>query len=183
MYTRDGTRIDEPPGVEGYLDMIKPNSQARQQVYLATHDGNLFYLSPSYAYPPSPPGLHSSREHPTAGGPTLHQLEVQRGVMQILNSFGINDLREILVVRRAFQNIPQATHQEPLPKTDEALEQMWTQSGPELSRSDDEDQGGDEAITRTGNRPYLRMRRSFELLLRTGRIIRFEVRFSLREDA
>jgi hypothetical protein len=175
VYTKDGTRIQEPPAIEGYVDMIRPNSQAGQQVYLATHDGNLFYLSPSSAYPPSPPGVHPSREH-AASGSTLHQLEVQRGAMQILRSFGINDLREILVVRRAFQPVPQAMHQEQIPKTDDDLAQLWNQSSPESSQSDDEDPGGDEAITRTGNRPLLRMRRSFELLLKTGQIVRFEVR-------
>lgn len=51
----DGTRLTEPPAVEGYVYRIKPNSQTRTQVYISTHGGCLFLCHPSRAHPPRPP--------------------------------------------------------------------------------------------------------------------------------
>lgn len=42
---RDGTKLSEPPAVEGYLWRIKPNTKNRANVYLASHDGNLFTMA------------------------------------------------------------------------------------------------------------------------------------------
>jgi hypothetical protein len=45
----------------------------------------------------------------------------------------------------------------------------------ERTESDNEDEGGDQGLTETADKPKLRMQRSFELLLKTGQIVRFEV--------
>lgn len=45
----------------------------------------------------------------------------------------------------------------------------------EMTPSDNEDRGGEEGMSAADDKPHLRMRRSFELLLDTGKIIRFEV--------
>jgi hypothetical protein len=45
----------------------------------------------------------------------------------------------------------------------------------ERTTSDEEDEGGDEGLMKSTDRPKLKMQRSFELLMKTGHIIRFEV--------
>lgn len=45
----------------------------------------------------------------------------------------------------------------------------------ERTDSDNEDEGGDQELTKTADKPKLRIQRSFELLLKTGQIVRFEV--------
>jgi hypothetical protein len=52
---------------------------------------------------------------------------------------------------------------------------IWAETQPERTDSDDEDVGGDEALTKTDDKPKFRMKRSFELLLKSGHVIRFEV--------
>ncbi|ORY24284.1 Pleckstrin homology domain-domain-containing protein [Naematelia encephala] len=48
----DGTFLDEPAGIEGYLVRHTP----RQEVYVATHDGNMFIAEKQRARPPLKPG-------------------------------------------------------------------------------------------------------------------------------
>jgi len=45
----------------------------------------------------------------------------------------------------------------------------------ERTDSDNEDEGGDQGLEKTTDKPKLRMKRSFELMLKTGQIVRFEV--------
>ena len=49
----------------------------------------------------------------------------------------------------------------------------------ELGGSDDEDDGGETGMSKAKDKPRLRMRRSFELVLVSGRVLRFEVRLRL----
>jgi hypothetical protein len=177
----DGTQLQEPPAIEGYLDRIKPNSQAKQPTYLATHDGNLFCLSPALAHPPSPPGLYATRNNTTENPPTLRQAEVRRGALQILDANGVSDLRDILAVRRAFQIVPPTSHDEAGNRGDDSWARIWTASRPESSDSDDEDQGGDDGFAAGQDKPRLRMKRAFELLLKNGHLVRFEVREVLND--
>ncbi|KAH8824972.1 Pleckstrin homology domain-containing protein [Flagelloscypha sp. PMI_526] len=48
-------RIQEPDSIEGYLDRIKPATHVKQQVYLAVHEGFLCSIHAAHAHPPQPP--------------------------------------------------------------------------------------------------------------------------------
>lgn len=163
---KDGTRLDEPLGIEGYLDRIKPATQTKQPLYIATHDGYLFAISPEHAHPPSPPGaspeILSSKE--------LKESEVYRGTKQILHAHGVLDMRNILAVRRAFHHIPRHAHDD---SVDDDEVGIWQEL--ERTESDDEDRGGDEMLVTVPDKPRKRMRRSFELLMVTGHVVRLEV--------
>ncbi|KZT73767.1 hypothetical protein DAEQUDRAFT_761746 [Daedalea quercina L-15889] len=174
LHLRDGTRLDEPPAVEGYLERIRPNSQLRQSLYLTTHDGYLFTLQPVHAHHPPPPGVVPSETDPEA----LWQDEVRRGAQQVLRATGMMDLRSIVAVRRAFQLVPSRTDEVPerdggMPEWDETVE-FW--HAVERTDGDDEDLGGEAGLAKCSmqERPRLRMRRSFEFLLTTGNVVRFE---------
>ncbi|KAF4576993.1 hypothetical protein EYR36_004977 [Pleurotus pulmonarius] len=164
----NGEKITAPPSIEGYLDRIKPNTGARAKVYLATHDGNLFSIAPARAYPPAPPGLQGA-------GDSLKETEVVRGAMQIMAATGVIDVRNILIVRQAFQPAPLHTHNEVdggTPSNDDWAN-VWSVEE-QQDQSDDEDGGGDEGLSKVVDKGRLRMKRSFELLLKNGRVIRFE---------
>lgn len=178
---RDGTRLDEPLAVEGFLDRIRPNSQLKQSIYLVTHDGYLFTLSPARAQPPPAPGAPQSAPAPAPGDTpdgtdTRRKEEVRRGRLQILEATGVSDLRSIVAVRRAFQVVARQT--EPVDLEDvgdwEDAQDFWAEV--ERSGSDDEDAGGDTGLAGVRDKGRLRMRRSFELVLASGRVHRFEVR-------
>ncbi|KAF8225870.1 hypothetical protein L208DRAFT_1503595 [Tricholoma matsutake] len=169
IHLKNGSRLHEPPSIEGYLQRVRPNSSTTQNVYIATHDGNLFVLAPHRAHPPSPPGFASS----TGDAESLRQSQTQRGTIQVMEATGVNDLRTILTIRRAFHLVPGATHNEKKPQVDDIWFSIWCQ--PEQRTPDDErDIGGEEGLTTSDDKPHLRMHRSFELLLDTGRVIRFE---------
>ena len=53
--------------------------------------------------------------------------------------------------------------------------EFW--ESPERTEMDDKDPGGPEVLAKSTDKGSLRMRRSFELVLSTGRVIRFEVSF------
>ncbi|KAI0372157.1 hypothetical protein BV20DRAFT_940447 [Pilatotrama ljubarskyi] len=186
---RDGTRLDEPPAVEGYLDRIRPNSQLKQSVYLVTHDGYLFALNPARAHPPPAPGAPEPASSIPGSGPsaqgasdtadTRRRAEVRRGQLQILDATGVSDLRNIVAVRRAFQLIPRQRERVSAPREAdwEDTAGFWAQEergeGDDL---DDGDAGGEAGLARVAvkDRARLRMRRSFELVLTSGRVVRFE---------
>lgn len=166
LHLKDGTRLDEPLGIEGYLDRIKPATQTKHPVYMATHDGYLFTMPLERAHPPSPPNVPpeslSSKE--------LKEAEVGRGVKQILAAHGVLDLRNILAVRRAFHQTPRHTHDDS--NNDDEVG-VWQEL--ERTESDDEDRGGEEVLVTTPDKPRKHMRRSFELLMITGHVVRLEV--------
>lgn len=170
LYLRNGKRIHQPPSIEGYLDRIKPNTQLKQQVYLTTHDGHLFVLLNTRAHPPAPPGLVSLN----TDSKSLRDIEIKRGRRQLKDAIGVCDLRSILLIRRAFQAVPQSTHRETEPTEDDAWFRIWSQQE-EKTTEDDEDRGGEEGLSRIGDKSHFRVRRCFELLLKNGRVIRFEV--------
>ena len=165
---KDGTRLDEPVGVEGYLDRIKPATQTKQPIYLATHEGYLFAMTPEHGCPPSPPGMSMK----TASPKDLKEAEFSRGAKQVLASHGVLDLRNILVVRRAFHHTPRHTHDDT--ENDDEVG-VWQEL--ERTGSDDEDRGGDDALATATDKPRKRMRRSFELLMVTGHVVRLEVSY------
>lgn len=168
LHLKDGTRLDEPFGIEGYLDRIKPATQTKQPVYLATHDGFLFTMSPEHAYPPLPPGSSPESLSPKE----LRGAEVGRGAKQILSAHGVVDLRNILAVRRAFHQTPNHTHEDT--SNDDEVG-VWQEL--ERTESDDEDRGGEEVLGTVPDKPRKHMRRSFELLMTTGHVVRLEVNY------
>ncbi|KAI0754967.1 Pleckstrin homology domain-containing protein [Daedaleopsis nitida] len=183
LHMKDGTRLDEPPAVEGYLDRIRPNSQLKQSIYLVTHDGYLFALTPARAHQPSPPGATATGPIPSqsvsiATDPnmedTVRRAEVRRGQLQIMEATGMSDLRSIVAVRRAFQLLPPQQEQvEPPTAADwEDSEGFWAQV--ERSEDDDDDVGGEAGLAASKDKAHLRMRRSFELVLTSGRVVRYE---------
>ena len=48
----NGSVLEEPAAVEGYVWRVKPVSGALTRLYLTTHDGHLFVSKPSRAFPP-----------------------------------------------------------------------------------------------------------------------------------
>lgn len=178
LHLKDGTRLDEPPAIEGYLERVKPNSQLKQLVYLTTHDGYLFALTGAHANPPAPPDIPLA-DTGINGSDTLREAEVMRGARQILAAIGMTDLRNVVAVRRAFQLLPSSRDdgvsgmgRETSPSED--MDGFWDHA--ERSTSDDEDEGGADVLSKSRDKGRLRMRRSFELLLTSGYVVRFEVR-------
>ncbi|EDR13810.1 uncharacterized protein LACBIDRAFT_188344 [Laccaria bicolor S238N-H82] len=129
FHLRDGTHIDEPPSIEGYLERVKPGSQIKQLLYLTTHNGNVFITHTYHAYPPAPPGIALPLDL-DGYVKDLHHAEVLRGSRQILHATGVCDLRSIVAIQR--------------------------------------DEGGGH------DRPGIKLRRAFELLLDSGNVVRFE---------
>ncbi|KAJ7758493.1 Pleckstrin homology domain-containing protein [Mycena maculata] len=168
LVLKNGTRLPEPPAIEGYLERIRPNSQTKHLIYLVTHDGNLFSLTPEHAHPPAPMGIGASAETADA----LRLSEVQRGTQQLMEATGVSDMRTILAVRRAFQPVAPVSHSDPDPGEDQSYVSLASRI--QRSDSDDEDEGGEDALRSASDKSYLRMKRSFELLLKNGNIIRFE---------
>ncbi|KAG6830694.1 hypothetical protein H0H92_015170 [Tricholoma furcatifolium] len=171
IHLKNGHRLHEPPAIEGYVHRIRPNTQTKQRLYLSTHDGNLFVLAPSHAYPPLPPGLAQNLQTDMESfAESLRKSEVHRGAMQIMHAIGVNDLRTILAIRRAVHPVPQAMHKEVQKSQDEdVLASIWAQPE-ERTPADEEDQGGEEGLDNVEDKVHIKMRRSFELLLKTGHV-------------
>lgn len=170
--------MDEPIAIEGFVDRIKPSSQFKQGVYLSTHDGYLFALHPSQANQPLPPGPLVEGHINADFTNILRNAEVTRGTRQVMTAIGVVDLCNVIAVRRAFQRIPRYVDDASGSTTAnwEDTPEFW-----ELERNaeDDEDEGGDMGLTYSADRSGLRMRRAFELVLTSGRILRYEVLLSL----
>lgn len=185
LRTADGRRIDEPLSIEGYVDRIRPNTQLKHPVYLSTHDGFLFFVNQNVAQPPQPPGYVQLPPQDVGGdddddpatppsleayASILRRSEVRRGARQVMAAHAVCDLRSVVAVRRAFQVVPAQAHDVRNVGEDDV-------GGPHeepVEEADHADLGGDEAIDQTGDRPHMKMRRSFELLLENGHVMRFE---------
>lgn len=166
--------MDEPPGIEGYLDRIRPNSQTKQSLYLSTHDGYIFFTNVAQANPPPPPGPPTDASDPDA----IRQAEVLRGARQIMTATGMCDLRSIVAVRRAFQVIPRHTEEVNFRDTPQWEDTPGFWENVEHYDEDHRDPGGSEGLAKTSEAAFVRMRRSFELVLKSGRVVRFEVSFT-----
>lgn len=132
-------------------------------------------LNRNRAHPPSPPGLAPTLGDIDEHAEELRKTEADRGIMQVMDATGVGDLRTILVIRRASHSVSQPVHHEPQKGQDDDIWfGIWSQSEPR-TQSDEEDEGGEEGLAKSEDKVSLRVRRSFELLLTTGRVIRFEV--------
>ena len=240
FFLRDGTILREPPALEGYLYRYRQDTHLRDPVYVATHDGDLFFVPTVSAHPPLPPTLPINPtnpiplpdpgQHTTLPGTTTlasvhsttssapraplltHAGEIARGAAQILAAKAFLDMRDIVEVRRAGEAwlpVMRGTNLLVRKRRRSAVGQRQGQdaqsqagrsvqstphlpgtghgggSGPleeigdvQLDEEDSADAGGDEVlngIADTGARDALKTRRSFELVLRSGEVIRFEV--------
>jgi hypothetical protein len=176
LHLKNGTPLVQPPAIEGFVERIRPNSQAKQPLYLVSHNGNLFTLSSHNAEPPSPPGSALMSGDIEEYKQNTMEVEIKRGIYQLMHAHGVCELRNVVAVRRAFQTVPQHHHDQ---KDDRLTEEsswfnVWSQVD-ERTNSDNEDGGGEAGLSKLNDKPYLRMKRSFELLLNTGRVVRFEV--------
>ncbi|KAH7913406.1 Pleckstrin homology domain-containing protein [Hygrophoropsis aurantiaca] len=173
IHVPGGTKLYEPPAIEGYLDRIKPNTQSKQPVYLSTHDGNLFSISPSDAHPPTPPNVHLSHGIPEnqtdrTDTTTLHNNEIRRGATQITTAQGVLDVRNIAFVRRASDLVPQY-------QINVAKEDGGDADQDAIVDVDDEgDEGGLDGMMKAKNKVTLRIQRSFEIILNSGLVLRYE---------
>jgi hypothetical protein len=235
LVLRDGSTLREPPALEGYLYRYRQDTHLRDPVYVATHDGNIFFVPVASANPPPPPTLPINPANPiplpdpgqytdiaTSTSASVHSThsaatplltragEVARGAAQILVAKSFLDMRNIVEVRRATEpwlpampgasilggterkrrTVSQGTdarsqasrsmHSTPhIPgTTDDDGGHLEEIGDMQVDDEDGKDMGGDEvlnAIADLGARNALKMRRSFEVVLRTGEIIRFEV--------
>jgi hypothetical protein len=172
----DGTELVEPPSIEGYLYRIKPATQTRSNVYVAGHNGNLFTMSPAHAFPPPIPQPPEDFANQTGGkAPILsREREISRGAEQILHATGYVDIRDISLVRRASETLaPQSHH---------TLTEGETAENPQLSDDNDllnisyeNDPGGETFLAHSTDGASRKLGRSFELVMRSGAVIRFEV--------
>lgn len=174
IHLSNGRHLDEPPALEGYLDRVRPNTQTKQQVYVSIHNGNLFILNTNSAFPPMPPGL-TPISNVYEYSQTLRHTEIRRGINQILSATGVCDLRTILLVRRASHPTSAHMHSEKERNIeDSSWFNTWSASE-EVTEMDEGDEGGEEGLSKGNDRTHLKVRRSLELLLTTGHIVRFEV--------
>ena len=173
---KNGERLEEPSSIEGYLDRIRPNSQTKQAVYLTVHHGCLYFLNPFTASPPLPPGLNPmGTDNIDRQIEHFRQAEIDRGLNQVMGATATLDLRAIVAVRRAFHATAPHMHDQKAARDDDAFLTHFTSA--ELATEEDEaDVGGEGGLAKLQDRSRGRVRRSFELLMKTGHVIRFEVR-------
>lgn len=172
LHIKDGNLISEPPSIEGYVTRAKAPSGTHEEVYLTVHNGLLFTLRPTHANAPNPPGaipvpFDSNKDAPEV----LREDEVRRGAKQVLAARDMTDLRAVVAVRRAFRPVFLPEHDSTGP--DSGVEEQDGEVTHE--ETDTQDVGGDAGLT-TGDVTIIRMRRCFELVMKTGHIMRFEVR-------
>lgn len=176
LHIKDGHQVSEPPSIEGYVSRVRSASGGHEEVYLTVHNGLLFTLAPTHAHTPNLPGVV-----PAPYGAdqdirdVLREEEVRRGAEQVLAARYAMDLRAVVMVRRAFRPIfhpGQPVHNSTPPDAEEDEQQLNT--GVAHEESDALDVGGNAGLT--GDVTTMRMRRCFELVTKTGDVIRYEVR-------
>ncbi|KAG8907322.1 hypothetical protein FRC00_011967, partial [Tulasnella sp. 408] len=179
LHLRDGTQLREPPAVEGYLWRIKPKSQTRTLIYVSTHDGNIFTMSPTHSHPPSPPEPPGSLRTDTDEESRISG-ELRRGAHQMLTCDGYIDMRSIRAIRRAKHDmVPVAVTPiggGNIPGTNDSKRHVEFDIVDDENQtpSDAEDVGGVAGMNSAVDKTRLRLKRSFELVLRNGHAVRFE---------
>lgn len=205
MTLTNGTKLAEPPGIEGYLYRIKPNSKVRSLTYVSTHGGNIFTMSigrqilsatltrsdsetPSaHSYPPSPPAPPGTVAESIVKDPVAQEL--RRGAQQILSCEGYVDMRSVMAIRRATDvSFPKSVNVESGAGNISGVNDAYTNDNDVMddeneTSSDHEDPGGDEAWNASADKIRLKLKRTFELVLRNGHIVRLEVSHSIAGSA
>ncbi|EJC98002.1 uncharacterized protein FOMMEDRAFT_114825 [Fomitiporia mediterranea MF3/22] len=183
----DGKHLEEPPSIEGFVHTYKRKTQTRVQYYLATHDGYLCSIQAEKVVPPpTPTDLKSFAKSEDE----FREDEHTRLRTQVMNARLFWDLRSVLLVRRAVVVIPVikdesiAKHaRNPTSEPDgeqngelaTRIASMWNEEA-ELRRSESDvgDEGGEDGLNSAKDKGRLKMHRSFEVVLKNGRILRFE---------
>lgn len=181
----DGTELEEPEAIEGYLYRLKMKTGARTSVYVSSHDGNLFIMQPANAYPPAIPQAQAIRASSDTDSVQeqpryTREDEVRRGASQILQSTGYLDLRDIFVVRRPSKHHRSSEHSTPpsaYPRDrDDVVDDSFASLDPSHEEdSDCEEPGGEAHLLAHENSQHLKLKRTFEVVLRTGAVVFFEV--------
>jgi hypothetical protein len=128
-------------------------------------------LGPSHAHAPNPPGVFSVPVDPNQDARDLLREEGRRGAAQILAARGVTDLRAVVAVRRAFRPSFHSSQPDHDPRQSGSEEEERNLI---VEETDIQDVGGDAGLT--GDVTSVRMRRCFELVMKTGHVMRFEVR-------
>lgn len=176
IHLPDGTKVHEPPCIEGYLDRIKLSSQSKQHIYLTSHDGHLFALWPSNSHAPVPPNVHLSRALSSYHNESLEytrafrEAEVARGASQIAAAFEAFDLRNIREIRKATHETIDNDARTHAPATVAG----GSVGNQDILTRDEVDIGGAEGLAQAHDKNRLRVRRCFEIVMICGRVIRFE---------
>ncbi|KAH9042028.1 hypothetical protein EDB85DRAFT_1218171 [Lactarius pseudohatsudake] len=173
LHIKDGHQLSEPPSVEGYVSRVKPGSGTREEVYLTVHNGLLFTLAPASAHAPNPPGVVPvPQDSDRNARDALRQEEVRRGAAQVLAARGVMDLRAVIAVRRAFRPVLHPNEHVHASTQPEIEENGHFEEQVVREENDTRDVGGDTGLT--GDVTTIRTRRCFELLMKSGHVIRFE---------
>jgi hypothetical protein len=172
LHIKEGDLMSEPPSVEGYVTRVRSASGTREEVYLTVHNGLLFTLRPAHANTPNPPGAIAV---PLDSNKDPREDEVRRGAEQILAARDVTDLRAVVAVRRAFRPV---FHPTQLERDSTVPGSVGEELDGEVihEASDTQDAGGDAGLAGNVDVSTMRMRRCFELVMKTGHVVRFEVR-------
>ncbi|KAH9047706.1 Pleckstrin homology domain-containing protein, partial [Lactarius hengduanensis] len=160
LHIKDGHQLSEPPSVEGYVSRVKPGSGTREEVYLTVHNGLLFTLAPASAHAPNPPGVVPVPQ------------DSDRNARDALAARGVMDLRTVIAVRRAFRPVLHPNEHVHASTQPEIEENGHFEEQVVREENDTRDVGGDTGLT--GDVTTIRTRRCFELLMKSGHVIRFE---------
>lgn len=157
----------------------------RVQAYLSTHDGLLCSLPVENAtLPPTPTDVSTFAKEEDE----IQRDERRRLRLQLVHARGFWDMRDVLVVRRASHASAGtergAENQAQQPDGQEGSastalrgseEEMMVAPEPRRSDSDIEDEGGEDGMAKAANKGRLKLHRSFEVVLKNGNVLRFEV--------
>ncbi|KAF8271995.1 hypothetical protein EI94DRAFT_1678633 [Lactarius quietus] len=172
LHMKDDHQLSEPPSVEGYVTRVKPGSGAREEVFLTVHNGLLFTLTPASAHTPNPPGVVPAPQNSDRDARALRREEIRRGAAQVLAARGVMDLRAVVAVRRAFTPVLHPNEHAHASTQPEIEENVHLEEEVVHEESDTRDNGGDAGLT--GDVTTMRMGRCFELVMKSGHVIRFE---------
>lgn len=153
--------MKQPAHIEGYVYVIKRKARRRAPHYLITYDGYLCSIPINKVDPPIPP---SSLMRYSKDKSYPRRDEAARLRSQIMNTNTIWDLRNVLVVRRIL----------------DTRDPVAIESEHAVTRRADSDIADSTSGNQLGwseNRARIRMHRSFEIILNSGQIFRFEVSF------
>lgn len=100
----DGTTLNEPAGVEGYLLRHKVGGMPKETIYVSTNDGHVFMSPMNAAMPPLRPGKTGSS--PATIFPALHkrfvegeQHRLSRFIEKCAGTFDLADVEEVEMVQ------------------------------------------------------------------------------------
>lgn len=144
----------------------------RIHVYLSTHDSLLCSLAAeNTTMPPKPTDVSTFSKEEAE----ILRDEKRRLRSQLVHTRSFWDMRDVLVVRRASHPTSDSDRRSSAALSD--LEEEVTDTPePRRADSDVEDEGEDEDdMVKTANRGRLKRYRSFEIVLKSGKILRFEV--------